>query len=86
MILCRYTLIRIESQKKIIFSRIERVERFSKSTFNEQMKKYCAACDIQNGEYLFKSHDYRHTVATNLYDHGVSRQGNRDYLGYTMKK
>lgn len=28
MILCRYTLIRIESQKKIIFSRIERVERF----------------------------------------------------------
>lgn len=25
---------------------------FSKSTFNEQMKKYCAACDIQNGEYL----------------------------------
>ncbi len=59
---------------------------FSKSTFNEQMKKYCAACDIQNGEYLFKSHDYRHTVATNLYDHGVSRQGIRDYLGHNYEE
>lgn len=86
MILCRYTLIRIESQKKIIFSRIERVERFQNLTFNEQMKKYCAACDIQNGEYLFKSHDYRHTVATNLYDHGVSRQGIRDYLGHNYEE
>ncbi len=59
---------------------------FSKSTFNEQMKKYCAACDIQNREYLFKSHDYRHTVATNLYDHGVSRQGIRDYLGHNYEE
>ena len=59
---------------------------FSKSTFNEQMKKYCAACDVQNGEYLFKSHDYRHTVATNLYDHGVSRQGIRDYLGHNYEE
>ena len=59
---------------------------FSKATFNEQMKKYCAACDIQNREYLFKSHDYRHTVATNLYDHGVSRQGIRDYLGHNYEE
>ena len=59
---------------------------FSKSTFNEQMKKYCVACDIQNREYLFKSHDYRHTVATNLYDHGVSRQGIRDYLGHNYEE
>ena len=42
--------------------------------------------DIQNGEYLFKSHDYRHTVATNLYDHGVSRQGIRDYLGHNYEE
>ena len=33
-------------------------------------------------EYLFQSHDYRHTVATMLYDNGVSIQGVRDYLGH----
>lgn len=32
------------------------------------------------------SHDYRHTVATNLYDHGVSRQGIRDYLGHNYEE
>lgn len=59
---------------------------FSKSTFMNQMKKYCAICEIQNGEYLFKSHDYRHTVATNFYEHGVSLQGIRDYLGHNYEE
>lgn len=41
---------------------------------------------IQNGEYIFKSHDYRHTVATNFYEHGVSIQSIRDYLGHTFEE
>ena len=59
---------------------------FSKSTFMGQMKKYCSQIGIQNGEYIFKSHDYRHTVATNFYEHGVSIQSIRDYLGHTFEK
>ena len=59
---------------------------FSKSTFMEQMKKYCIQIGIQNGEYIFKSHDYRHTVATNFYEHGVSIQSIRDYLGHTFEE
>lgn len=41
---------------------------------------------IQNGEYIFKSHDYRHTVATNFYEHGVSIQSIRDYLGHMFEE
>lgn len=33
-----------------------------------------------------KSHDYRHTVATNFYEHGVSIQSIRDYLGHTFEE
>ena len=44
------------------------------------------ASEIQNGEYIFKSHDYRHTVATNFYEHGVSIQSIRDYLGHTFEE
>ena len=46
------------------------------------MLKYCEIHQIQNGEYLFQSHDYRHTVATIFYDSGVSLQSIRDYLGH----
>ena len=31
---------------------------------------------------MFRSHDYRHRVATEYYDNGVSIQGVRDYLGH----
>lgn len=51
-------------------------------TFRQQMKKFCEEHEIDGGDYLFQSHDYRHTVATMLYDNGVSIQGVRDYLGH----
>lgn len=35
-----------------------------------------------DGEYIFKTHDYRHTLATRFYDDGVSIQTIRDYLGH----
>ena len=55
---------------------------YRSATFRQQMKKFCQDYEIDGGEYLFQSHDYRHTVATMLYDNGVSIQGVRDYLGH----
>lgn len=59
---------------------------FAYGTFMWQMKKYCRECCINNSEYLFKSHDYRHTVATMFYEHGVSLQSIRDYLGHSYEE
>lgn len=55
---------------------------FLYQTFRVQMLKYCEEYKISGGEYLFKSHDYRHTVATIFYDNEVSLQSIRDYLGH----
>jgi integrase len=51
-------------------------------TFRHQMIKCCAENGIQDGAYIFQSHDYRHTVATIFYDNEVSIQSIRDYLGH----
>lgn len=74
------------TEKEAYIFRNRKGGAFSKSTFMGQMKKYCSQIGIQNGEYIFKSHDYRHTVATNFYEHGVSIQSIRDYLGHTFEE
>ena len=51
-------------------------------TFCKQMKELCLEYDITCGDYIFRSHDYRHMVGTKLYDDGTSIQGIRDYLGH----
>ena len=51
-------------------------------TFRYHMLKLCSENQIAGGEYLFKSHDYRHAVATEYYESGVSIQAVRDYLGH----
>ncbi len=56
------------------------------STFRIKMLKYCEENQIANREYLFKSHDYRHTVATMYYDNDVSIQSVRDYLGHDYEE
>lgn len=50
------------------------------------MLEYCKVNQIQKGEYIFRSHDYRHSVATLFYDNKVSLQGVRDYLGHTYEE
>lgn len=55
---------------------------YNSGTFRGQMKKFCEEHGIEGGDYLFQSHDYRHTVATLFYDSGVSMQSVRDYLGH----
>lgn len=59
---------------------------YRSSTFRMQMIKQCERNSIQNGEYAFKSHDYRHTIATYFYDTGVSLQSVRDYLGHDYEE
>ncbi len=56
------------------------------ATFRYNMLKYCEMNNIQDGEYLFKSHDYRHTIATCFYDTGVPLQSIRDYLGHDYEE
>lgn len=55
-------------------------------TFRYKMLKACAENNIQGGKYLFKSHDYRHTIATHFYDTGVPIQSIRDYLGHDYEE
>lgn len=52
------------------------------ATFCHQMKKFCEKNRIGDGRYQFQSHGYRHTLATYLFDTGVSLQSIRDYLGH----
>ena len=55
---------------------------YDAGTFCHNMKEWCKKFDISCGDYIFRSHDYRHTVGTTMYDNGVSVQAIRDYLGH----
>lgn len=55
---------------------------FCYDTLRSQMLRYCEQYQIQGGEYIFRSHDYRHTVATEFYDEGVALSSVRDYHGH----
>lgn len=59
---------------------------YRSGTFRYNMLKYCEINNIQNGEYVFKSHDYRHTIATYFYQTGVPLQSIRDYLGHDYEE
>lgn len=56
---------------------------FRYGTLRSQMLQYCEENQIHGGEYIFRSHDYRHNVATEFYDNGVPLSSVRDYHGYT---
>ena len=52
------------------------------STFRSQMQRLCRAYGIGEGDYVFRPHDFRHTVGTEMFDFGVSLQAIRDYHGH----
>ena len=55
-------------------------------SFKWQMKElFNKRQDIFKG-YDFKSHDFRHTIATLLYDDEVPLQSIRDYLGHDYEE
>lgn len=59
---------------------------YCSGTLQKKLKKCCEENDIAAGTYHFESHGYRHTIATNYYDNGVSVQGVRDYLGHVYEE
>jgi len=59
---------------------------YHKGTFKNKMLRACKECNIQDGEYIFRSHDYRHTIATAFYDTEVPIQSIRDYLGHDYEE
>ncbi len=86
-----YKLVRVYIQKYQIGSdeylfKNKKGGAFYRDTFRWQMLKYCEENQIANGEYLFKSHDYRHNLATLYYDKGISIQAVRDYLGHEYEE
>ena len=51
-------------------------------TFVKGFKANCKKYGIHISGETFKTHDYRHTLASSFYDEGVSIQTIRDYLGH----
>jgi integrase len=58
---------------------------FNGQTFSNQMIEECEKRDINCGEYVFRAHDYRHSIATTMHEKGVAIQGIRDYLGHSSE-
>lgn len=54
-------------------------------SFIQTFQNNCRKNQIDNSEYIFRSHDYRHTLATRFYDDGVPIQTIRDYLGHVTE-
>lgn len=56
---------------------------FSQTTFREHMNRFCKSIGITSS---YRPHDYRHRMATSLYEEGVSIPAIRDYLGHTSEE
>ena len=55
---------------------------YSTTHYWHQMVKWCNDLGIRCGDHVFQTHDYRHSVATALYEHGASIQVIREFLGH----
>lgn len=55
-------------------------------TFRKKMLECCESFGIQECGYLFRSHDFRHGVATRFYDSKVPLQSVREYLGHEYEE
>ena len=51
-------------------------------TFRKQVQKLCEEYQIGDPDYIYRPHDFRHLVATQLFDEGASLQAIRDYHGH----
>ena len=59
---------------------------FKTGTFTKQMVAKCKELGISCGDYIFRTHDYRHTVSTALFSQGSSLQAIRDFLGHKSEE
>ena len=51
-------------------------------TFRKQVQRLCEKYKIGDPDYIYRPHDFRHLVATELFDAGASLQAIRDYHGH----
>lgn len=61
-------------------------QAYCSGTFVKKMIKELNKYNIISTEYTFRSHDFRHTIATSLYLNGASLQAIRDYLGHDKEE
>lgn len=73
---------KIENQNKDYIFKGKDGGAYRGTTFRQEFQQYCDKNEIVDGSYIFKTHDYRHTLATQFYDEDVSIQTIRDYLGH----
>lgn len=59
---------------------------YNSLTFSQRMIKECRSRGITCGSYIFRAHDYRHTMATMLRDNGVSLQATREFMGHQSEE
>lgn len=65
----------------VAWLRIYRGSFFS-THFRHEMVDWCNELGIKCKDHVFQTHDYRHSVATALYEHGASIQAIREFLGH----
>ena len=66
--------------------RAEQGGAYRVGSFVKRFRTQCKKHKIAGCEYVFKTHDYRHTLATQFYDDGVPIQTIRDYLGHVAEE
>ena len=55
---------------------------FLSTHYWHEMVAWCKKQGIRCGDHVFQTHDYRHSVATALYERGASIQAIREFLGH----
>ncbi|MEY8484359.1 tyrosine-type recombinase/integrase [Lachnospiraceae bacterium 48-21] len=55
---------------------------FFSTHYWHEMVDWCNELGIKCKDHVFQTHDYRHSVATALYEHGASIQAIREFLGH----
>lgn len=55
---------------------------YNSLTFSVEMVRFCRNIGCEDIGYSFKAHDFRHTIATYLYETGASIQSIREFLGH----
>lgn len=73
----------IEDLRYLTQKQFDKIENYVDTDY----KKKCAKQELRAcQEYNFKSHDFRHTIATMFYEDGVPLQSVRDYLGHDYEE
>ena len=85
MMLYRSMMVYIERKKigldAYVFQNSKGGPFFSTHYWHE-MVDWCNELGIKCKDHVFQTHDYRHSVATALYEHGASIQAIREFLGH----